>query len=333
LTTVIDVARIAGVSSATVSRVLSGQGPVSADMRQRVLAVVQRLDFRPNHMAQGLRRGYSSTVALLVGDIEQNHFAATTKHIQSALTGRGLDLLLYNLGHSDKRLCGILDRAIGMHLRGVIVASSDKVPLRDALPLFRNLERRGVAVISLGQRLDMVGIPSIVHDEQFATGQSVDFLLRQGRTAIAYLGRIRGSVLGSQRVAGYKDALRAKGKQVRTDLIWDVAFRYSAGRQAVLEALDTGVEFDAIQAGSDELALGALSVLRDRQMNVPEEVAVIGYGDVVWSDYLRPALTTLSSHPEHEAVSVLKILDCLDKNEPPPMLTFIERKLVQRQSG
>ena len=95
--------------------------------------VVHELEFHPNQMAQGLRRGRSSTVALLVGDIEQNHFSATTKHIQSVLTARGLDLLLYNLGHSDRRLCEILDRAIGMHLRAIIIASSDRVPLKSAL--------------------------------------------------------------------------------------------------------------------------------------------------------------------------------------------------------
>lgn len=302
-------------------------------MRRRVLAAAQKLEFRPNHMAQGLRRGHSSTVALLVGDIEQNHFSATTKQIQSALTGRGLDLLLYNLGHSEKRLCEILDRAIGMHLRGVIIASSDKVPLRSTLPLFRNLEQRGVTIICLGQRLDAVGIPSVVHDEHRAAARSVDFLLRQGRTAVAYLGRIKGSVLGSQRVAGYKSALRAAGVQIRSDIIWDVAFRYSAGRTAVLEALDAGIHIDAIQAGSDELALGALSALHDRQINVPEQVAVIGFGDVVWSDYLRPALTTLSSNPELEAETILEIFDILDQDKSPPALTVIERKLVRRQSG
>jgi DNA-binding LacI/PurR family transcriptional regulator len=259
LTTVIDVARAAGVSSATVSRVFNGQAPVSAEMRRRVLEVVRGLEFHPNQMAQGLRRGRSSTVALLVGDIEQNHFSATTKHIQSALTARGLDLLLYNLGHSDRRLCEILDRAIGMHLRAIIIASSDRVPLKSALPLFKNLERRGVAIISLGQRLDMVGIPSVVHEEELAARRSVEILLRQGRTAIAYLGRIKGSVLGSQRVSGYKQALRAAGMKIRSDLIWDVAFRYSAGRTAVLEALAGSAHFDAIQAGSDELALGAIS--------------------------------------------------------------------------
>jgi DNA-binding LacI/PurR family transcriptional regulator len=333
LTTVIDVARIAGVSSATVSRVLSGHGPVSTEMRDHVLAVVRQLDFHPNHMAQGLRRGHNATVALLVGDIEQNHFSATTKHIQSALTGIGLDLLLYNLGHSEDRLYEILDRAIGMRLRGVIIASSDRIPIRKALPLFRNLERRGVVVICVGQSLDGVGIPSIVHEERLAARRSVEFLIREGRKAIAYIGRIDGSVLGTQRVAGYRDALRAAGLKAKKELVWDVAFRYSAGREAVRDALQRGIEIDGIQAGSDELAMGALSVLHDNQIRVPEDVAVVGFGDVVWSDFLRPTLTTLSSHPELEAQSVIDIFHRIERGEPAPPLVTISREFVRRQSA
>ncbi len=333
MTTVIDVARIAGVSAATVSRVLSGNGQVSAKMRARVLAVVHELDFRLNPMAQGLRRGHNATVALLVGDIEQNHFSATTKNVQAALTGIGLDLLLYNLDHSENRLCEILDRAVGMHLRGVIIASSDKIPMRAARPLITNLERRGVAIICLGQRLERTGIPSVAHDERTAARRSVEYLIGLGRRKIAYVGRVKGSVIGTQRVMGYKDALRAAGMNVDESLIWDVSFRYSAGREAVITALKVGIHIDGLQAGSDELALGAISAFQDHKIQVPQEVSVIGFGDIVWSDYLRPALTTLSSHPEIEAQSIINIFNCLDKGEPVPSITLIDRHLIRRQSA
>lgn len=333
MTTVLDVARIAGLSAATVSRVLSGQGPVSADARKRVLSVVEQLDYRPNPLAQGLRRGYSTTVALLVGDIEQSHFSSTTKQLQVALNSIGLDLLLYDLGHSSTRLCELLDRAIGMQLRAVIIASSDKIPIQRISPLIKALEARGVSIISLGQRLNCYGVASVVHDERAATRRSVEFLLQQRRTRIAYVGRIKGSIIGSQRVAGYKDALRAAGCKINQDLIWDVSFRYSAGRGAVLKAISNRIEIDGLQAGSDELALGAISALKDRGIQVPEDVSVVGFGDVVWSAYLRPALTTVSSSPDLEAQSVLRIFSCLERTEGPPVLSVIERRLIRRNSA
>src|SRR5882672_10330698 len=108
MTTVIDVARQAGVSSATVSRVLNGNTTVDPDMRNRVHSAVKKLDFRPNPMAQGLRKGQSNTVALLVGDIAQTHFSELTMQLQAALEENGIDLLLFNLGHSANRLSEFL---------------------------------------------------------------------------------------------------------------------------------------------------------------------------------------------------------------------------------
>src|SRR5687767_5766624 len=156
--TVIDVARQAGVSSATVSRVLNGNTTVTAEMRERVTAAVKRLDFRPNPMAQGLRKGQTNTVALLV-DIAQTHFAELTMQLQAALEENGIDLLLYNLGHSAKRLAEFLVRCVSMRLRGVVVALSDNIS-RSAAPLFTNVEESGIRVVSIGQDLTRFGIPS-----------------------------------------------------------------------------------------------------------------------------------------------------------------------------
>src|SRR5690606_29720934 len=97
--TVVDVARRAGVSLATVSRVLNGSAAVSEDKRLSVEAAMEALGYRPNPMAQGLRKGQSNTIALLVGDIAQRHFAELTQHVQGTLEEAGHDLLLFNLGH------------------------------------------------------------------------------------------------------------------------------------------------------------------------------------------------------------------------------------------
>ena len=122
MTTVIDVAREAGVSLATVSRVLNGTATVSPQMRERVQTAVQLLGFRPNPMAQGLRKGQAASVALLVGDIAQRHFAELTLRVQASLEERGLDLLLFNLGHSESRLADFLDDAVSL-ARPIVSAS------------------------------------------------------------------------------------------------------------------------------------------------------------------------------------------------------------------
>lgn len=329
MATVRDVARRAGVSSATVSRVLSGKANVGADARERVLAAVRDLDFQPNRMAQGLRRGRGNSVALLVGDIEQNVYSALTKHVQTALGEIGLDLMLYNLDHSADRLRAILEAAPSMGLRGVALASTDVIPMATVGPLLRGLKEGGMTVLSIGQRLHREGIPSIVHEERAASRRAVAYLLESGRMPVAYVGRITGSAVGTERYRGYCAALAAAGIAPRRELVWDVSYRYAAGYEATTRALAAGVEVRAIQAGSDELALGAMAAIHDRGLRIPDDVAVIGFGNIDWGAHVRPALTTISVHPSTVAAGIVDMLG----NKDGPALTVIPRSLVRRGSA
>jgi DNA-binding LacI/PurR family transcriptional regulator len=328
----IDVARAAGVSAATVSRVLNGSDSVSLEMRERVLTVIKKLDFHPNQMAQGLRRGQANAVALLVGDIEQTHFSALTKEVQSALEEIGLDLLLFNLGHSESRLVEFLQRASAMRLRGIVMALSDTVSKKVA-PMLSALVETGMLIVSVGQNLNRYKIPSVVHEERAAAMRSVRFLIDQGRARIAYVGRIKGSAVGTERFRGYRAALLRAGLSFDEELVWDKAFRYAAGYDAVVGALNSRVEFDGLQAGSDELAMGAIAALSDRGLRVPRDVAVIGFGDVEMGMYLRPSLTTLSSNPTDAAVLVRDHFRLVNGGPPPRSVALLERALVRRDSA
>ena len=331
MATVTDVARHAGVSLATVSRVLNGNATVSAEMREKVSAAVQALEFRPNPMAQGLRKGQSNTVALLVGDIAQRHFAELTMHVQSALEEIGTGLMLFNLGHSESRLEDFLSRAMSMWLRGVTIALSDTVP-KSAAPLIANLQDNGVKVVSIGQNLTRLGVASIVHEERAATRRSVDYLLAKGHTRIAYIGRIDGSAIGTERFGGYRAALKKAGVFDPT-LVWDMTYRYAAGRDAVHRALDRGLAFTGVQAGSDEIATGAIAALHDRGLRVPDDVAIVGFGDVEMGAYLRPALTTLSSHPELAAQHLRDLFKDGGAASELPGVKLLTRSLVVRDSA
>lgn len=328
----IDVARAAGVSPATVSRVLNGSNSVSAEMRDRVLTAIKKLDFRPNQMAQGLRKGQANAVALLVGDIEQTHFSALTKQLQAALEVIGLNLILFNLGHSDNRLLDFLQRAPAMRLRGVVVALSDAIP-KKAGPMLSALAEAGLQIVSVGQNLNRFDVPSVVHEERAATARSVRFLIEQGRRRIAYVGRIKGSAVGTERFRGYRAALLEAGLPFDEALVWDNAFRYAAGYDAVSRALEGGLEFDALQAGSDEMAMGAIAALTDRGVVVPRDVAVIGFGDVEMGRYLRPSLTTLSNNPAAAALTVREFFEPVNGRRPRRNLVLLERALVRRASA
>lgn len=335
--TVVDVARHAGVSLATVSRVINGSATVSPDKREQVAQAMLALKFQPDPMAQGLRKGQGNAVALLVGDIAQRHFAELTQQVQRALEAQGKDLLLFNLGHQQKRLEDFLDRSLRMKLRAVVLATSDAM----TPPVFesaRKLLAQGVQVISLGQDLTAEGIASIVHEEHEATRRSVDHLIARGHRKIAYVGRIRGSAVGSERFRGYREALR-QAKLFDPALVWDMSFRYTAGHESVLKALDQGLAFTAVQAASDEIAMGAIAALQDRGLRVPGDVAVVGFGDIDLGGFVRPALSTLSSSPQEAADHLTRLLRGetpapADPHRPPePPCILLPRRLILRGSS
>lgn len=329
--TVTEVARKAGVSLATVSRVQNGNMTVAPEMREKVHAAIKALGYRPNPMAQGLRKGRSNTVALLVGDLAQRHFSELTLRVQTALEEVGMDLMLFNQGHSDLRLDDFFRRAMTMSLRGVAIAMSDVVPASIA-PMIRELQNNGTMVVSIGQNLTRFSVPSVVYDETASSRRAVEYLLSSGRRRIAYIGRMKGSAIGTERFNGYKAAMLAAGC-FDPELVWDRTYRYAAGRAAVEDALAKGLSFTGIQAGSDEIAAGAMAALSDRGLSVPGDVAIIGFGDVEMGAYLRPALTTLSSDATATAGHVRRFFeDGAVGMSPSPVIT-IERSLVHRDSA
>lgn len=333
--TVTEVARKAGVSLATVSRVQNGNMTVAPEMREKVHAAIKALGYRPNLMAQGLRKGRSNTVALLVGDLAQRHFSELTLHVQTALEDVGMDLMLFNQGHSDLRLVDFFRRASSMSLHGVAIAMSDTVPATIA-PMIAALQNGGTTVVSIGQNLTRFAVPSVVYDEKASSRRAVEYLISSGHSRIAYVGRQKGSAIGTERFRGYKAAMEAAGC-FDPLLVWDRKYRYAAGRAAVEEALDQGLSFTGIQAGSDEIAAGAMAALSDRRLKVPGDVAIIGFGDVEMGAYLRPSLTTLSSDPEATAAHVRSFFEVgtssQDSRGAPAAVITLERSLVHRDSA
>jgi len=331
MVTVAEVARKAGVSPSTVSRVHNGNTTVDPEMRERVQSAIKALGYRPNPLAQSLRKGRSTTVALLVGDLAQRHFSELTLHVQTALEERGMDLMLFNQGHSDLRLDDFFRRAMTMSLRGVAIAMSDMVPASIA-PMIAALQKSGTTVVSIGQDLTRWAVPSVVYDELASSRRAVEYLIARGHSRVAYIGRLKGSAIGTERFLGYRAAMQAAGC-FDPALVWDRKYRYAAGRAAVEEALDKGLSFTGIQAGSDEIAAGAMAALHDRGRKVPGDVAIIGFGDVEMGAYLRPSLTTLSSDPQGTSEHVRHFFEGKLAAKAMRKAIVIERALVHRDSA
>lgn len=331
---VLDVAERANVSSATVSRVLSGSPLVRAETRAKVIAAAEALGYQPNSFARNLRKGRGTSVALVTGDIEHGIYPGLAKHLQRELELIDLNLMLFNLDHQKERLRHMLEHAAAMGLRGLFLASADIADMAGLKPLVDRAAAKGVAILSVSQRLERFGIDSIVHDDREGARMAVEHLLARGRRAIAYLGRITSSAVGRERALGHEKALRRASLPLDPALVWDVreGFRGEAGYRMTSAALDRGLHVDAIVAASDELASGAIAALLDRGLSVPGDVAVTGFGGISWGSYLRPALSTIDLDIAALADRARLWLAALEADEAHPPLVLIRPKLIVRGS-
>ena len=330
MTTVTDVAKRANVCIATVSRVLNGSAIVSPKTRERVMQAVADLYYTPNKAARNLKSGKSSTVAFAVSDIEQSEDAALTKYLQPTLQTIGLDFFLYNLSHSKDRLKRLLQEADRFGLSAMVLSSSEAIDEQELAHHAARLAEQNISLIMIDYDLSHCGVPSVVHDDEAASETSVRYLIETGRTPIAYLGRHATSRTGQRRRQGYVNAHRQAGLPIDPDLTWDFYYRSAAGYEAVDRAIERGLKFRAIQCGSDELAMGAIAALLDHKVAIPDEVAVIGFGNSTWASHLRPALTTLSSSPQQVATTVR---DLLTERDNMVMRTVIQRNFLRRDSA
>jgi len=285
-----DVARLAGVSVKTVSNVVNDFPHVSPGTKARVLDAITELGYQMNFSARNLSRGRTGMITLAVPELRLPYFAELTDEVIVAAEERGYTVLVEQTG--------------GAHERELEVLGSDRRRMTDGL-IFSPLGLRagdapqlevGYPLVLLGERalhgkVDHVAMANVAGARAVA-----EHLLTRGRRRIALIGSFdeRGAGAGSLRTQGFLDALAAEGLHhdpARTGeaLEWT----RSTGAAAMRRVLDRGVEVDAVFGLNDVLALGAMRVLFERGLRVPEDVAVAGFDDIDDGRFARPNLTTV----------------------------------------
>lgn len=337
MTRIDDVARLAGVSTATVSRALRGLPTVSAATRHRVLAAAEQLDYRVSPSASRLAGGRTGTIAVVVPRITRWFFGTVVETVEELLHRHGYDLLLYNLGGREQIRQRVL-RTANLHKRvdGIMLVAT---PLRHTdLPTLTALDLPGVTVSS-GSTVP--GWPCVRIDDVAAGRAATQHLLDLGHRRIAHISGDPDDELAFtthlDRRRGYQAALRAAGIPLDPSLDVESEFTIDGGMRATEELLRRGDPPTAIFAACDEMAMGAMTVLRDVGLRVPQDVSVIGIDD---HDLARViGLSTIAQPAAEQGTLAARIL--LDPlvgptlnplPEPPGTPVILPTRLVVRES-
>lgn len=289
-----DVARAAGVSQSLVSRVLNGDEAISVpdETRERVLRVINELDYVPNSGARGLRKGRTSTVALVIPDITNPFYPELERGIQDVAERRGYDVITYNTdGLVDKERNSL--RLLRQGRVDGAVITTFHLSVEDLAPL----AAMGTPVVLLGRwptEADGQPIDSVFIDNVAAARTAVSRLIQAGHRRIGMLAGRPGSAMADERVAGYRQALADFAIAWDDDLVEVGDFEEAGGERATERLLTSSPRPSAIFAANDLMALGAVTVLRRRGLRIPDDVALIGFDDIPEARRVTPPLTTVS---------------------------------------
>ncbi len=328
-----EVARVAGVSRATVSRVVNGSPKVGADVRRSVEKAIDRLGYVPNRAARSLVTRKSDSIAVVITEpasrlFNDPFFPRLVRGISAALSVRDLQLVLLMPNDADDEQRTVRYLTAG-HVDGVILVS-----LHGNDPLPDQLATRRIPSVVLGRPPRGVDVDYVDADNRDGGRRATAHLVERGRRRIATITGPRDMVAGIDRLAGYRDALGDAGIAVDDGLIATGDFTQAGGEAAMERLLRERPELDAVFCASDLMAVAALSVLQGAGRRVPEDVAVVGYDDSPIATTTRPTLTSVRQPIEEMGREMVHLLaGGIEQNGRVPRHIVLATELIARASS
>jgi LacI family transcriptional regulator len=312
--TISDVAKLAGVSISTVSRVVNETAPVSGDVAERVRSAIDMLDYTPHAAARSLAVKKTNTIGLLLPELSSSFFPPMLRGIETAIRRTNYDLLVYASWYLPQHNGTRRRQPIGEHnADGMLVF----VNTLDAEEIRHYYRRDFPLVLLYCTAPSTMMIPSIMFDNESGMNSIVEHLVKvHDRRQIAFLQGTDGNQDSDQREVAFRAALARLGIAHDPRLISRGGFTEAGGEQAVTDLLSRGVHFDAIFTGDDESATGALMALRRAGLRIPQDVAVVGFDDVPIARHLNPPLTTVRVPIEQTGyIAATRLIQLLETGE------------------
>jgi len=327
-TTIKDVAQEAGVSIATVSRVLNEQSGVSKELVEQVKVAVQKLNYQPNAIARALKNSESRSIGLIIPDIENPFFPALVRGVEDAMQEIGYAVILCNTDGQPEAEERYIKFLLSKQVDGILFVGNLNFvqnPWLAALP---------VPMILLDRKIVGAPFPTVLVDNELGAFMVVEHLIKQGRHHIAIISGKSQSPISIDRVNGAIRALTMYGYPCPKQSILNSYFTFEGGYQAVNDLIANEIFFDGIFAANDMMAIGAIECLTKYGRHVPDDVAVVGFDDIRLAAWYKPSLTTVRQ-PVYEMgqIAVQSLVEQLTHSKTETFDKILKPELVIRRSS
>lgn len=323
-----EVAREAGVSTATVSHVINETRYVSENTRRKVLRAIEQCNYYPNAHARCLASGRSHTIGLIISDISNQFFPELVKSIEAAAFERGYDVVLANTSYDTKRTANYVRRFIERKVAGVVLMTSEL----DS-ELLGELSRRHVSVVLLdlgtvGERMSNMAV-----NYHAGIDEAIYHLVSLGHRRFAYIGGPSRLSSATKRLEAFRDAFARYLNDAPLPLIYEEDFSLEGGRRAAREIFAGRPLPTAIFIANDMMALGVMEECRSAGLHIPQDMSIIGFDDIAFAALSQPTLTTIClPRVELGKRAIEALMMTIDRPQQPGVEVCIPTYLVKRGS-
>lgn len=273
-----DVARHARVSIATVSRVLNGTAYVEAEVAARVRAAVEELQYQPSRAARTLRGNHSTIIGLLITDIQNPFFTSLVRGVEDITQRNGYSLILCNSDEDPNKERQYVEVLCAERVAGAIV-----VPTRENLRTFKPFQERHIPVVAVDRRVKDSEIDVVLTDNIRGAREATAHLIANGYRRIGMISGPAVTTSGRERLEGYRQALLEAGLPYDPALVRSGSFKEKSGQELTRELLDLETPIDALFGANNLMTVGALTVINERNLRIPEDIALVGFDEMPWA--------------------------------------------------
>lgn len=329
---IVDVAKQAGVSVTTVSRVMNNVDyPISKNTREKVLKAIDELQYTPNKAAQKLKTNFSDVIGLIVRDISDSYYGEIARGVTTRASELGYLSYVCNTGRNPEDELMYHDILWQHRVKGIILAGGglDQVDYKKKLmnQLARH-EKSGLNIVSLAPQ--GIEIPHVTINEFEAGKKITEYLIERGHTKIGFIGGPQKLYTSLDRLKGFKSAIDIAGIEYNKDYINKSDFSQNGGYEACKLLISKVKDLTAICCANDNIAIGTMSALRELGYMIPKDISVISIGDINEAKYMTPPLTTLAiPHYEMGKMAVDVITQWKEKVEITLNTSICERESVR----
>lgn len=333
-TTILDIARELNISFSTVSRALNDHKAISEPTKKVVKAAAERMGYQPNKIASSLRSGKSKTVGVLVPRLDVTFFSSVVHGIEAVMNDNGYSILLYQSQECQSKEKKGIDTFLNSQVDGIIASISLETESSDA---FSSVISRNMPLAFFDRVLPDLEVPSVTIDDYRGGFIATEHLIKRGCKRIVHINQYRNVNIFNERLRGYIDALKHYNLPIDEELIFKGDFSLDFGKQCIRDLVSRKIDFDAVFTLEDFTAMGVVQQLKEYQIRIPEDVAVVGFANEDFTSLVTPSISTVDQNSmgmgKEVARLFLKLLKKGDYYKYKPEKLVFEPTLLIRESS